>query len=158
MVGNYDFANGTAIVQRWSHANAEHQSATAQLRRAFWPGAKDQAADRESEKRPAHVDANERPRVRFKGGEHGNGRVFDEQEREPAGERDFETAQCGCRFQPRDQHRQCVVDDDRSNKREHVRADIVGVLDVGHRPRMQIEPLVTKDGVPSPANEEVDHD
>ncbi len=34
----------------------------------------------------------------------------------------------------------------------------MGVLDVGHRPRMQIEPLVTKDSVPSPADEEINHD
>ena len=62
MIGNYDFANGTAIVQRWS-PNAEHLSAIAQLRHAFSPGAKDQAADRESDEWPAHVDENQRPRI-----------------------------------------------------------------------------------------------
>ena len=61
MAANYDFANGTAIVQHWSHANGEHRSATAQLRRAFWPGAKDEAANRESHKWLAHVDQDEWP-------------------------------------------------------------------------------------------------
>jgi hypothetical protein len=31
-------------------------------------------------------------------------------------------------------------------------------LDVGHCPRMQVQPFLTEDGVPSPADELVDHD
>ena len=31
-------------------------------------------------------------------------------------------------------------------------------LDVGHRPGMQIEPFLTEDGVPSPADELMHHD
>ena len=117
MGGNYECANSAAIVERWSNAHAENRHQRPRLQLTLAPSTQDETADCEAEQGPAHVDANERPRVRFKRREHGNGRVFDEQEREPAGERDFETAQCGCRFQPRDQHRQCVVDDNRSNKR-----------------------------------------
>jgi len=158
MVGNYDFANATAIVQHWSRAHAEDRGQRPQLQRAFAPGAEDEAADREAEQRPAHVNQDEWPRVRFKGGEHRNGRVFHEQEREPTGERDFETAECACRVQSRDQHRQCVVDDNRSDKRKDVGADIMCALDVGHRPGVQIKPLLAEDSVPSPADEEINHD
>jgi hypothetical protein len=56
MVGNYDFANGTAIVQHWSRVHAEDRGQRPQLQRAFSPGAKDESADRESDKWPAHVD------------------------------------------------------------------------------------------------------
>ncbi len=56
MAGNYDFANATAIVQHWSRAHAEDRGQRPRLQRAFWPGAKDEAADRESDKWPAHVD------------------------------------------------------------------------------------------------------
>ena len=31
-------------------------------------------------------------------------------------------------------------------------------LDVGHRARMKIEPLFAEDGVPAPANKEINHD
>src|ERR1700720_4325411 len=52
------------------------------------PGAENQSANGKSDQRPAHVDANQRPRIRFKSGEDGNGGVFNEEEREPTNERD----------------------------------------------------------------------
>jgi len=45
MVGNYDFANGTAIVQHSSRANAEDRGQRPRLQRAFAPGTEDETAD-----------------------------------------------------------------------------------------------------------------
>ncbi len=59
MVGNYDFANGTAIVQHSSRANAKDRDHRPRLQRAFAPGTEDEAADREAEQRPAHVNQDE---------------------------------------------------------------------------------------------------
>jgi len=56
MTGNHDFANGTAIVQHWSCAHAEDRGQRPRLQRAFSPGTEDEAADRESDKWPTHVD------------------------------------------------------------------------------------------------------
>ncbi len=56
MARNYDFANGTAIVQHWSRAHVGDRGQRPRLLRAFSQGAKDEAADRESDKWPAHVD------------------------------------------------------------------------------------------------------
>ena len=61
---------------------------------SFAPRAEDDAADRESDQRPAHVDQDERPGICFESGEHGNGRVFDEKKREPADERDLQPGDC----------------------------------------------------------------
>ena len=66
------------------------------------PGTEDDATDREAHERPAHVDKNERPRICFEGGEHANGRVFNEQEREPADERDLQTSDGIRRIEPAD--------------------------------------------------------
>ena len=66
------------------------------------------AADREPARarRPAHVDQDERPGIRFESGEHSNGRVFYEEKGEPAHERDFQTAAIALvAFKPRDQPR-----------------------------------------------------
>jgi len=158
MAANYDFANGTAIVQRWSHANAEHRSAAAQLRRAFWPGAKDEAANRESHKWLAHVDQDEWPGICFKSGEQGDRRMFNKQKREPAKQRDFQTGDCIRRVQPHDQPRQRVVDDNCREDCKHVGADVMRALDIGHRSGVQIEPFLAEDGVPSPADELVHQD
>src|SRR5439155_27282517 len=93
MAANYDFANGTALVQRWSHVNAEHRSAAAQLRRAFWTRAKDEAANRESHTWLAHVDQDERPGICWKSGEQGDRRMFNKQKREPAKQRALQTGE-----------------------------------------------------------------
>ena len=54
----------------------------------FAPGAEDETANGEHDAWSAHVDANERPRICLEGGEHANGRIFNEQEPEPTDERD----------------------------------------------------------------------
>jgi hypothetical protein len=56
MIPNYDFASGAAVVQHWSRAYTEDCGQRPRLLRAFSPSAKDEAADRESDKWPAHVD------------------------------------------------------------------------------------------------------
>jgi hypothetical protein len=63
MVGNYDFANGTAIVQHWSRANPEYRGQRSRLQRAFAPGTQHESADGECDERTAHVDENQRPRI-----------------------------------------------------------------------------------------------
>ncbi len=95
------------------------------------PGAENDAANRKPEERPAHVDANERPGIRFKSGEHRNGRVFHEHERKPASERDFETAPNACWVRP---------------------------SDVGRGFGVKIQPSVAPNGVPAPANEKINND
>ena len=122
------------------------------------PGAEDEAADCHANQWPAHVDANERPGICFESRKHRNRSVFHEHKREPARERDLQTAEGTCRVEPRDQHRQSVNDDDRCDEREHIRANIMGALDVGHRAGVQIEPLLAENRVPSPANEKIDND
>ena len=97
----------------------------------FSKTAEDEAANREADQGSAHVDANERPRVCFECGEHTNGRVFHEDKSEPAREREFQTAPWTGWIGPSDQHGQRVVDDDRSDKCEHVGAEAVRALDVG---------------------------
>ena len=59
MVANHNFANDTAIVQHWSRAHAEDRGQRPRLQRAFAPGTEDEAADREAEQRPAHVNQDE---------------------------------------------------------------------------------------------------
>ena len=70
------------------------------LQLALAQGAEDDATDREAHERPAHVNKNERPGICFEGGEHGDGRVFNEQEREPADERDLQTSDGIRRIEP----------------------------------------------------------
>ncbi len=122
------------------------------------PGAENDAANRKPEERPAHVDANERPGIRFKSGEHRNGRVFHEHERKPASERDFETAPNACWVRPSDKQCERVVDDNRSDEREDVGADAMCSLDVGRGFGVKIQPSVAPNGVPAPANEKINND
>src|SRR4030095_9614018 len=81
-------------------ARAEDRGQRPRLQRAFSPGAKDESADRESNEWTAHVDENQRPRICFEGGEHANGRIFNEQEGEPADERDLQTSDGIRRVEP----------------------------------------------------------
>jgi hypothetical protein len=122
------------------------------------PGAEDEAADCHAEQWPAHVDANERPGIRFERGEHRNGRVFHEHKSEPARERDFKTAPDACWVGPRDKHCECVINSDGGEEREHVGTDIVRVFDVRHRARMKIQPFLAKNCVPAPADQKVHND
>ena len=62
------------------------------LRRGPAPSAENQAADCKVYQRPAHIDQDERPLVRFEGGEHGDGRVFDEKKGKPRGGATFKPA------------------------------------------------------------------
>ncbi len=128
------------------------------LQLALAQGAEDDATDREAHERPAHVNKNERPGICFEGREHGDGRVFNEQEGEPADERDLQTCNGARRIEPANQPCQRIVDDDRRNKCEQIGGDIVCPLDVGHRSGVKIQPLLAKDRVPAPADEEINHD
>ena len=130
---------------------------SSRLQLALSPGAEDEAANREADEWSAHVDKNQRPRICFEGGEHANGRVFNEQEREPADECDFQTSDCVRGIDPGDQPRQRVIDKNSRNKSDHVGGEIMRPLDVGHRPGVKIQPLLAKNGVPAPADEEINH-
>ncbi len=66
MVVNYDFANGTAIVQHWSRATGQKVQSAPHLQLTLAAGTKDQAAYRKGDKCAAHIDQNQRPRIRFK--------------------------------------------------------------------------------------------
>ena len=121
------------------------------------PGAENQSANRKPEERPAHVDANERPRIRFESGEHGNSGVFHEHKRKPAGERDLETAERAFRVQLPDQYRERVIDDDGGSEGEQVGPNAVRVLDIGSGFSMKIQPRATPNSIPTPADQEI-HD
>jgi hypothetical protein len=108
------------------------------LRFATAPGAEDESADREGNERPAHVDENERPWVRFEGGERGNGGVFDKEKGEPADERDGKSASGVVRVLARDQPGQRVVYDDGRDDRDDVGHRAVRALNVGHSPGVKI--------------------
>ena len=116
------------------------------------PGAEDQAADCKVHEWPAHVDEDERPLVCFEGREHGDGRVFDEKKCEPTEECDFQTGNCIRRIHASDQPRQCIIDNNRRNKRQNLSAYAVGALDISHCAGVKVEPLLTKNGVPAPTN------
>jgi len=122
------------------------------------PVAENEASDGESDQGSSHVDANKRPWICFERGEDRNSCVFHEDESEPANEGDFQTTQTGSHIVACDQHRQGVVHDDRRDEREDVGADIVGPLDIGRGLGMKIEPGFTEDGVPTPADKEINYD
>ena len=83
--------------------------------RCLAPVAEDEAADREGDERPAHVDTDERPRVRLKRGKDGNGGVFDEEKAEPTDESDLQTGEGTRSVQPRDQPGERVINEDRGD-------------------------------------------
>ena len=122
------------------------------------PGAKDQAADCKVHEWPAHIDQDDRPLVRFEGGEYGDGRVFDEKKGKPTEERYFQTGNCVRGIHASDEPGQGIINNDRRNNRQKVSAYAVITLDIGHCASVKIEPLLTKDGVPSPADKLVNHD
>ena len=157
MAWNYDIANRAAIVQRCSRAHVKTRAATAvQLR--LPPGPEDDTAECHAEQGPARVDTDKRPRIGFERGEHRNGRVFHEHEREPARECDFQTTPDACWVGPRDKDSECVIDSDRTKEREHVGTDVMRVFDVSHGARMKIQPFLAKNCVPTPANQKINDD
>ena len=117
------------------------------------PGAKDQAADCKVHEWPAHIDQDDRPLVRFEGGEHGDGRVFDEKKGKPTEERDFQTGNCVRGIHATDEPGQRIINNDRRSNRHNVRAYAVSTLDIGHGAGVKVEPLLAKDCVPAPPNE-----
>jgi hypothetical protein len=121
------------------------------------PGAEDQTADCKVHEWPAHVDQDERPLVRFEGGENCDRRVFDEKKGEPAQQRDFQTGNCVRGIHASDQPGQCIIDNNRRNNRQKVSAYAVSALDIGHCAGVKVEPLLAKNCVPTPTNELV-HD
>src|SRR5439155_8167870 len=122
------------------------------------PGAEHEAANREAYEWPAHVDENQRPRICFERGEHGNGRIFNEHESEPADKSDLQTGYGARCFDSPDQPRQCIIDKDRCDNCGQVSGEIMCPLDVGHRPGVIIEPHFAKDRVPAPADQEINRD
>ena len=125
---------------------------------SFAPRTEDDAADRESDQRPPHVNQDKRPGICFKSGEHSNRRVFYEEKREPAHERDLQPCDCIGGIKPPNQPGERVVNDDRADDCEHVSADIMRTFDVSHRARVQIQPFLAEDSVPTPADDLIHDD
>jgi hypothetical protein len=100
MVGNYDFANGTAIVQHWSRVHSEDRGQRPRLQRAFAPGTQHESADCEGHEWTAHVDQNQRPRICLESREQGDAGVFDEEKAEPANQGDLQSTDRIDRIEP----------------------------------------------------------
>src|SRR5437588_9766668 len=113
----------------------------------FAPTSEDVTANGEAEQWPPHVDANQRPGIRFKCREYGDRRVLHKDEGEPACERGSQSAKSIFQIQLRDQQGQSVIDNDGRDESENERPDAVCSFDVSRFFGVKIEPGLTPDCV-----------
>ena len=133
----------------------ESRGAYVQLQLAHAPCAEDNAADGKGEKRTAHVNEHERPRICLKRGEDGDGRVLRKQKCEPANERDLQSGERVRDVEFHEEPGQRVVHNDGGDNRDRVWDDVMWWLDIGHGPGVVVQPRLAKQRIPSEPDEEM---